>query len=95
MVEPVLRSPWLAKIYGFSLRFTFCPSVAWLFGNSFAAIASFFRCLCLVHHRVYFMVHKVGAPLEAEAAARHEIQWSQSEEDITLRVLVDAGTTRR
>ncbi|CAL1160742.1 unnamed protein product [Cladocopium goreaui] len=31
---------------------------------------------------------------EAEADARHEIKWSQSEEDITLRVLVDTETKK-
>eukprot|EP00439_Symbiodinium_sp_Y106_P074640 s945_g14.t1 len=59
-------------------------------------------------HRVYFTLHKspkspkspksspgrhrVVHLAEAEADARHEIKWSQSEEDITLRVLVDAET---
>ena len=52
-------------------------------------------------HRVYFTLHKSPKSpkspgrhrVEAEADARHEIKWSQSEEDITLRVLVDAETT--
>ena len=56
-------------------------------------------------HRVYFTLHKspkspksspgrhrVVHLVEAEADARHEIKWSQPEEDITLRVLVDAET---